>query len=178
MENVPPPPGSDVRPQATETRPRPDHERRDASIRGILIFAVALTVVAVVVQFALGAWMRGFENEERKVASRRPDLFDDLVGQYPGPQLQHNPALGTEALYRKQQAQLDSYGWVAPGKVARIPIARAVDLLAGRGLPKSPPPAAGSPEGPAPADEPSPAPDSRPAAPSPREGSPAPGDPE
>ncbi len=146
MEHTPTPrPGSDITPQSTSTRHVHDHERRDASIRGILWFAFILTLVIVLAQLGLGAWMTFFHSEEEKVKVRRPELFDEMVGQYPGPRLQDNPARDMETYSRAEDIRLNNYGWVEPRKVARIPIKRAIDLLVERGLPKVPPPASNLP---------------------------------
>lgn len=145
MENIPPPPGTDARPQAANTRPEPDHERRDASIGGILWFAFALMVTAVVIQLGLGAWMTYFNSVEKQVEIRRPELFDDMVGQYAGPRLQDNPARDMETYSRAEAIRLNSYGWIEPRQVARIPIERAIDLLVERGLPEVPVPASNLP---------------------------------
>lgn len=54
----------------------------------------------------------------------------------PVPRLQTNPAADYEALRRAQQARLESFGWVDPGKgIVHLPIARAIDILLERGLP-------------------------------------------
>src|SRR5262249_50777761 len=54
----------------------------------------------------------------------------------PAPNLQINPNADLRALRTAERAWLSSYGWVArPAGIARLPIARAIDLTAERGLP-------------------------------------------
>ena len=57
----------------------------------------------------------------------------------PGPRLQTDPVGDWDALHATEEAMLSSYGWTDrnAGKV-RIPIDRAMDLLAQRGLPVAP----------------------------------------
>lgn len=109
------------------------HEHKDASIRAILIFAASLTVVAVIFHLGLLAWLEHFSNENRKLQANRPELFSDEAGQFPAPRLQDNPALDMSQMTEKEQASLDRYGWVEPGKVARIPIGRAMEMVAASG---------------------------------------------
>ena len=60
-------------------------------------------------------------------SSRRP---------FPQPSLQTNPALDLEALRRREDAILNGYRWIDRNTgTAAIPIDRAIDLLAQRGLP-------------------------------------------
>lgn len=141
MEPIPPVPGSDIRPQASSTQATLDHERRDASIGGILWFGIGLAVATIVVHLLLAAWMISFEMVEQQVVVERPELFDDMTGQYAGPRLQDNPARDMETFTRAEWNRLETYGWVEYGEVARIPIDRAIDLLLERGLPKVPTPA-------------------------------------
>lgn len=141
MEPISPVPGSDIRPQASTTQATQDHERRDASIGGILWFGIILAISTVIVHIVLAAWMISFELVEQRVVAERPELFDDMTGQYAGPRLQDDPARDMETFIRAEWNRLETYGWVEHGKVARIPINRAIDLLLERGLPKVPTPA-------------------------------------
>jgi hypothetical protein len=61
----------------------------------------------------------------------------------PAPRLQVNPALDIHEHRKAEQAVLASYGWVDKGAgTVRIPIARAMALLAERGIQAPPAPAA------------------------------------
>lgn len=54
----------------------------------------------------------------------------------PQPQIQPDPAADMRALDLTQKAVLDSYGWANQEKTAaRIPIQRAMEILAEKGLP-------------------------------------------
>jgi hypothetical protein len=55
----------------------------------------------------------------------------------PPPRLQTSPTSDLQQLLDSQNAKLNSYGWIDKGTgVIRIPIERAMDLLAQRGLPE------------------------------------------
>jgi hypothetical protein len=129
----------DMQPQGDFDRQHsgPGHEPTDLSLRGIMSFAVGLTILGLVVFFVLSTVvMRNFLREERRELAARPERFRDDRGQFPEPRLQSSPP-GDLTTMRKQDAQaLNSYGWVDRKKgVARIPIDRAIDILAREGLP-------------------------------------------
>jgi hypothetical protein len=55
---------------------------------------------------------------------------------FPQPQLQEHEVLDLKAIRAAEDQVLNSYAWMDPEKgVVRIPIGRAMDLLAERGLP-------------------------------------------
>ncbi len=127
---------TDITPQGTPAGPEAHgHETRDASIRSILIFGVVLAASTILIQFALWAWMTQFQAEEKRVNASEPELFADRIGLYPSPELPDSPNQDLAPRLDKERTQLRSYGWVEPGKVARIPIDRAIDILAEGGLP-------------------------------------------
>jgi hypothetical protein len=138
-----------------------EHEKKDASIRGIVLFAVILTAVAVVIHLGLLGWLEAFRAEERRQDRNRPELFADETGQFPNPRLQDNPARDMMQLTEEELTRLDRYGWVEPGKVAHIPIGRAMELVAAEGPEED----RSSAEGPAQADAAGPRPSAEPTSP-------------
>jgi len=55
---------------------------------------------------------------------------------FPGPRLQVNPAKDIQEMRAAEDATLNSYGWVNPeAGIVRIPIDRAIEILAQKGLP-------------------------------------------
>lgn len=118
----------------------PGHEIGDVRIFGVVVFLVVLIVAVIVFQAGLGGMMAYFSNQEKELAVLRPDLFDDEAGQYAGPELQDSPNRDRPEIMRAWYSQLGTYGWTDPSnKVARIPIDRAMSLLAERGIEKVPP---------------------------------------
>ena len=100
--------------------PEPGYETRDVNISGLLRFAVGLIVALVVIQFAMLGFQRVFLAEQP-----RPILE----------QAQSNIYQQLRNLHRDEEAALSSYGWVdRKAGVVRIPIDRAIDLVAEKGV--------------------------------------------
>ncbi len=56
----------------------------------------------------------------------------------PGPQLQASPEAELKAMRAEERHLLESYDWVdKTGGTVRIPVARALEIIAERGLPKT-----------------------------------------
>jgi hypothetical protein len=112
------------------------HESRDLSIRAIAVFFVGLTLLIVVVAFAMKWTFDAFvardaagDPQVSPLAASRPELP-------PEPRLEVSPRLEIEALRASEDEVLRAYGWInEKAGVARIPIERAMDLIAERGLP-------------------------------------------
>jgi hypothetical protein len=110
------------------------HETRDASFKWAVLTALGFVLLALVIHLAV--W-------------RLFDLFKwqaDLTGgaslpTAAQPQLPAEPRLEADGAafrlhYQAEQAQLDTYGWIYQAQgVVRIPVSRAITLLAQRGLP-------------------------------------------
>ncbi len=127
----------DMKPQG-QTAPHdgPGHEVGETKIQAILGFGLALVVITIVAQLLLAGLMAFFHSTEARSQARRPALFDDETGLFPGARLQENPKAEMDQMRRDQEAHLSRYGWVEKDKVAHIPIDRAMDLLVKTGLPK------------------------------------------
>jgi hypothetical protein len=124
------------------------HEANQVQVRGILGFALALVVLAGVVQFMLAFVMQRFAKEESKLQTQRPPLFA-LAVDVPTPHLQDNPAADLSRLKTQSLDRLNTYGWVnREAGIAHIPIDRAIDILAKTGLSKQAEPPKPSPDAP------------------------------
>jgi hypothetical protein len=118
------------------------YEPDEVGVRGILMTAVWLVIVAIVVHLLLWVMMRAFESKEHRADPDRSPVVQSRQGP-PEPRLQplielHDttPAQDWELMKAQNQQTLGSYGWVDRDKgVARIPIDRAMQLVAQRGLP-------------------------------------------
>jgi hypothetical protein len=123
------------------------YEQRDANIRflGFLIAGLGLlTVLGMVVSWLV---FRGLDARYEAAQPPAPPLAEARPAAPPEPRLQMDPR-GDLAAVRQQEAEaLGGYGWVdRDAGIARIPIERAMELLAKRGSQGeviSPPPAAG-----------------------------------
>ena len=126
----------DFLPQTTRTaETEHGHEANKLSVRGLVLFATALVALTTVVELILGGVMNGLYMESK--TQRSPSLFQEDPGTFPAPRLQDNPAGEFAAFKQAELSHLNGYGWVEEEKgIAHIPIDRAIEILAERGLPK------------------------------------------
>lgn len=118
--------------------PAVHHEESDVNIAGILGFAAALLVVAVVVHLAIWGLFRYFE---ASAAHQEPQPTYPLATKQeqrlpPEPRLQTNPRQDLADLRAAEDQTLTTYGWVDRNAgIVRIPIEDAMKLTIQRGLP-------------------------------------------
>ena len=128
---------------ATQRHPEPapdvstGHEERDVRARPIALAALGLAAVGVAAFLAMHLLLDFFASRHsRETAAPSP-----LAGAYgmkepPEPRLQTAPLDDLLALRARDAAALDAYAWVdREAGVVRIPIERAIAVLAERGLP-------------------------------------------
>jgi hypothetical protein len=115
------------------------YERSDASVRGLLVFALALAVTVALSVVAMYGLFNVFGKTQSLGPPASPFESPDVRVLPPAPKLQPQPRVDLRDYREQQQQALDSYGWVDQHNgVVRIPIARAMDLLLERGLPARP----------------------------------------
>jgi hypothetical protein len=129
---------------------RHDHERSEIQVGGIFVFGVILTVFTLVWMAILYVVVRSYYvGRQDRAESNRPARFADISEQFPGARLQGNPAADLARLRVEDQRALNSYGWDSKAGIGRIPIDRALDIVARKGLPTrsapEEPPSPGSP---------------------------------
>lgn len=126
------------------------HEQSDISVRGVIWFAITLTVICTVLQVAVWGLFKMFDRYEAK--------SDPFVSPYaapaafppasPEPQLQTTPWQDLKQFNAAEDAYLTSYGWVdQKAGIAHLPIDKAKELLLQRGLASRPAPQADPREG-------------------------------
>jgi hypothetical protein len=126
------------------------YEREDLKPRGIFAFLIGLALFGVLIHFALKG-MYGYldayqkqhqpplnplvsqtENDSRKVSNAD-------IARFPQPRLETNERVEINDFRLQEEKTLNSYGWIdQKAGIARIPIDRAMQLLAQRGLPTRP----------------------------------------
>jgi hypothetical protein len=127
-----------------------DFEREDLGTKPILIFLLGLIVGCVLVALVL----KGLYSYLDSYASRRQPVQNPLVQQttadtrtvaprditkFPQPRLETNEPMEIIEFRVQEEKTLHSYGWVdQQAGVVRIPIDRAMELVAQRGLPTRP----------------------------------------
>jgi hypothetical protein len=116
----------------------PKHEESDVNVFAIGRFAFALVAVVVLSLFLLFGFFHflvGVTGGERPKASD----FSPNGQLPPQPRLEERPALELQSFRDAEDKALSTYGWVdQKNGVVHIPIDRAIDLLAQRGLPSRP----------------------------------------
>ncbi len=115
--------------------PRRGHEQTDISIRGIVMFGGILAVVTGVVLLLMGWMFHYFAGLEMKL-DLPPSPLAVTPRPPPEPRLQVSPTDDLKAMRAAEDAQLNTYAWVnRQTGIVRIPVDRAIELLAERGLP-------------------------------------------
>ena len=136
-----------------------DYERRDITTAGVVYFLIGLAVAVVIVYFIADGIFdvlnKHFEAEQTPVSplvTNAPvdtrhmppqygkgydnDYEKYLKENFPAPQLEVNERNELNGERLREEDTLSTYGWVDQNAgVVRIPIDRAMDLLAQRGLP-------------------------------------------
>ena len=111
------------------------HEPLTVSVKGLIIGTAGVALL-IVVSLALMYWLAiGLETREH-VAEQTVPLEWTQEDLPPAPHVQPNQAFELQQFTQANLDLLNSYGWVDQRQgVARIPVNRAIDLLAERGLP-------------------------------------------
>jgi hypothetical protein len=135
---------------------RDSFEQEDLSPAGIFYFMAGLAVVGVVIYFIVVGMYRFLDAYDRRhqapanpmsiqtgvdarVTMPFPEALSKIDQTFPKPVLEHSEMTQFNEVLEKQDRTLASYDWVDKDKgVVRIPIDKAMELLAQRGLPVLP----------------------------------------
>lgn len=134
-----------------------EFEREDLSTRGIYGFMIGLAIIGVAIYFIINGMYSFLDKYERSqsvaasplvkpeeaagVSSRRvtKDYVENRFKDNGAPLLETDERTQFNDFLMKQEQELNSYGWAdEKSGVARIPIERAMELTAQRGLPVLP----------------------------------------
>jgi hypothetical protein len=115
-----------------------DHE---LDFRGIFIFVGGLTAVTLVVMGLMWGVAVLFKGSLAREDPAPPALAEAREARVPpGPNLQQNPTADLASFRAAEEAELATWAWVDRKKgVARVPVERALEIVASRGLPAPPP---------------------------------------
>jgi hypothetical protein len=116
------------------TPPGVGHEHTDVSVRPIVVAGIGLgTVLLIVAALMLGLYDVFAAREARLSPPANPLAAAEAPRLPPQPRLQVHPVKDLRELRAAESKILEHYGWVdKQAGVVRIPIQRAIDLLAAR----------------------------------------------
>ena len=113
---------------------REGYEHSDADVRSLLKFGLSLFLILVAVLISM-KWMFFYFAKSQQLGPPASP-FENARVLPPQPRLQVTPRVDLQTYCEAQLQELNTYGWVDPhNEVVRIPVDRAMDLIAQRGLP-------------------------------------------
>ena len=132
-----------------------DYERSDVSIAAILYFLIGLAIVCVLAYFVVEGlfWyldkraeatqtpvsplVTSVPKDTRRIPPQYGNDYDKYLKEgFPAPQLETDERTELNGIRQREAETLSTYGWVdQKAGTVRIPIDRAMELLAQRGLP-------------------------------------------
>lgn len=111
------------------------YEIRDWDIRYIIAFGVVMFVAAVVIHVAIWWMLEGFAERSLSLGIQIPPALV-TPREAPGPGVDAAPVEQLQEMREGERELLTGYGWIdREAGVVRIPIDRAMELTAERGLP-------------------------------------------
>ena len=130
--------------------PEVEFEREDLGAKPILIFMISLAIGCVLVAIVLRglySYLSAYDNTHQPVQSpllppargETRIVIPGDIAKFPQPRLESDERLEIKDFRLQEDQKLNSYGWVdQPAGVVHIPIDRAMQLVAQRGLPTRP----------------------------------------
>ena len=125
-------------PTEPDNNPTVAHEHTDADAHSITQFGIAITFLIIVSQLVLWWVFSSFSQREQRLSPPVPALIRSQAPKVPPePRLQANPQSDMRMMLQEEDEVLNHYGWVDPDRgIVRLPIARALDIVALTGLPQ------------------------------------------
>jgi hypothetical protein len=137
--------------QASSNHGHGDYERRDIGVAGVVYFLIGLVAFLVIAHFIVTALYDVFEkrseaeqtpvnplvtNAPRNTRELSVDYRDYLKQNFPEPQLEIDERNQLDHIRIDEEDTLSTYGYIdQKAGTVRIPIERAMELIAQRGLP-------------------------------------------
>jgi hypothetical protein len=132
-----------------ERNPELEFEHQDLSPGAVYAFLTGLAVAGILIYFVLwglyhylDAYQRSHQPPQNPLVQAESDtrhVRPQQIQKFPQPRLEKNERVEINDFLLKEEQTLDSYGWVdQKAGVVRIPIDRAMQLIAQRGLSTTP----------------------------------------
>jgi hypothetical protein len=114
--------------------PEVAHEGRDVNVKAIAGFAAGMVIAAVIIHLFLYGLLSYFRERE---AYREPVTAVEPRDEPPAvPRLQVAPPADLAEMRAAEETALRNYGWIdRDKKIVRLPIERAMEIIAEKGLP-------------------------------------------
>ena len=111
------------------------HETRDADVMSLALLAAILVVGGLIIFIAVSIMMHVMGSHQTPEKNATGTTLP-RVEFFPPPRLQTQPTEDLAKIQARDNAELNSYGWIdRPKQIIRIPIDRAMRLIVERGLP-------------------------------------------
>ena len=132
--------GNNAHPEKEPRNPHVHHEPGDVNARALTKFGVTMGGLIVVFMFALYGLFHYFAQHEAELNVAPSQAVQvNVQKQPPEPRLQRFPQRDMREMRANEERLMHQYAWVDPDKgIVKIPIDRAMDLIAQRGLPVLP----------------------------------------
>ncbi len=115
-----------------ENRQQRGYEKRDISVVAVALFAASLVLALLIVHYLALGTFHHLAGQSSGYAA--PSPLAKTREEFTGPRLLVNQKLDMETFRASEDNLLNNYGWVDRNRgVVRIPIDRAIDLLAQQG---------------------------------------------
>jgi hypothetical protein len=114
------------------------HESNKLPLKGILWCLAGFIAAAIIIHLVLIASGTMLGNSYKRFGHIY-QIQPNQVPQYPSPALQSNPSIDLQTYRSRAEHDLNTYAWIDRSRgIVRIPIERAMNLLASKGLPVRP----------------------------------------
>jgi len=112
-------------------------EDRDINVRAITKAGLGIGAGVLIAAFLMWFLFDRFASREtRRSPQPEPMAASDPRKEPPEPRLQPSPVMDLQQFRASEEVILKSYGWIDPEKrIVRIPVDRAMELVAKEGLP-------------------------------------------
>ena len=137
--NKPDPHGAPEAERFNPDNPAERLARRDVNVLAVSKFAIGLALLCIASFAIVVGVFRYLEHVTSGVATGKQNVVSGEPRRPPAPQLEETPALDLARERAAEEELLHTYGWIdKQAGVARLPIERAIELMAQRGLPSRP----------------------------------------
>ena len=129
------------RPPAAEEIRNPHVRHEPGDVNAVFLTKFGIALILLIIVFLFGLWGLFDYLVKRETALDQPPAGTLISPQKlpPEPRLQAHAARDMQEMLAAEERALDQYGWVDPDKgIVRIPIDRAMDIIAKKGLPVLP----------------------------------------